>query len=256
MTLIAANNEAYRRWLFMGRQRHKRKNSHVVIVTSDSVNAGTRQFRIRNWATDAIVLLLSIAVGVVIGVFSFRKDVSVPDETKEVQNEDYQEKLTALELENGELKTKVKDLSDSVNLLSDTVNQEAYKAEQLQAKLDEEFLPTEFPLTRSAAFEEAPEGDPMCIFSASSGAMVVATAKGTVTAVNDDAEYGHNVWVDHGNGYITIYRNKGEVMVKQGETVQQGSTLFIINDENGRLCYQMMKDWVYIDPMELLEIRG
>ena len=33
--------------------------------------------------------------------------------------------------------------------------------------------------------------------------MVVATAAGTVTAVNDDGDYGHNIWVDHGNGYVT-----------------------------------------------------
>ena len=104
--------------------------------------------------------------------------------------------------------------------------------------------------------EEASEGEPMCIFTAAGGAMVVATAAGTVTAVNDDSEYGHNIWVDHGNGYVTVYRNSGEIKVKQGETVTQGTTLFLVGEENNRLCYQMLKDGVYIDPMEMLAISG
>ena len=96
----------------------------------------------------------------------------------------------------------------------------------------------------------------MCVFTAATGAMVVATANGTVSAVNDDAEFGHNVWVDHGNGYVTIYRNQREVKVNQGETVRQGSTLFIINEDNSTLGYQMLKDGVYINPMEVLAISG
>lgn len=96
----------------------------------------------------------------------------------------------------------------------------------------------------------------MCIFTAADGAMVVATAAGTVTAVNDDGDYGHNIWVDHGNGYVTIYRNPGEVKVKQGERVNQGTTLFLVTGEDSKLGYQMMKDGVYIDPMEMLAING
>ena len=117
-------------------------------------------------------------------------------------------------------------------------------------------LPTEFPLTGSASMQEAAEGDPMCVFTASSGTMVVATANGTVTAVNDDGEYGHNVWIDHGNGYVTIYRNKGDAIVKQGDGVVQGTTLFLIGEDNTTLGYQMMKDGAYINPMDMLAISG
>ena len=48
----------------MGRNRHKRKNSHVVIVTSDAADAGMRQFRIRPWILQAIILALCIVIGV------------------------------------------------------------------------------------------------------------------------------------------------------------------------------------------------
>ena len=76
--------------------------------------------------------------------------------------------------------------------------------------------------------EEVTEGEPMCIFHASVGTTVVAVASGTVMAVNDDETYGHSVWVDHGNGYITIYRNKGDATVAVGDSVVQGTTLFVI----------------------------
>lgn len=45
-------------------------------------------------------------------------------------------------------------------------------------------------------------------------------------------------------------------MVKQGETVKQGATLFLIGEENNKLGYQMMRDNEYIDPMEMLTISG
>ena len=147
-------------------------------------------------------------------------------------------------------------LNETIQILSDTINQKTQNENELSEQLQKQTTPTEFPLTGSATMEEVTEGNPMCIFTATDGAMVVATAAGTVTAVNDDSEYGHNIWVDHGNGYVTIYRNSGEIKVKQGETVTQGTTLFLVGEENSKLGYQMLKDGVYINPMEMLTISG
>ena len=96
----------------------------------------------------------------------------------------------------------------------------------------------------------------MCIFHASVGTTVVAAASGTVIAVNDDEIYGHSVWVDHGNGYITIYRNKGDTTVNVGDSVVQGTTLFVIGEDNADLGYQMQKGGSYINPMDMLAISG
>ena len=62
--------------------------------------------------------------------------------------------------------------------------------------------------------------------------------------------------MDHGNGYTTIYRCAGEVKVRQGETVTQGATLFVITDDDSKLGYQMTRDGAYISPMEVLAISG
>lgn len=242
----------------MGRRRHKRKNSHVVIVTSDAVDSSTKQFRVKFWVAETLGLLLCVLIGTAIGFFIFAQDVSdVPEEEANIEPEqNYEDVIAELEDENAQLKSQVAELTGTVQILSDTVTQKAESESSLLEQLERQFTPTEFPLTGSATFESAPEGDLMCVFSATEGAMVVATASGTVSAVNDDAEYGHNVWVDHGNGYVTIYRNQGKVKVKQGETVRQGSTLILIDENNSSLGYQMMKDGVYIDPMDMLVISG
>ena len=146
--------------------------------------------------------------------------------------------------------------AEEIQILSDTVSQKVQSESELSATLEKQSLPTEFPLTGSASMEEVTEGDPMCIFHASAGTTVVAVASGTVMAVNDDETYGHSVWVDHGNGYITIYRNKGDATVATGDTVVQGTTLFVIGEDNADLGYQMQKDGSYINPMDMLEISG
>ena len=51
----------------MGRIRHKRKNNHVVIVTSDAVDAQVKQYRIKPWVLHLVIFLLCIIIGVMIG---------------------------------------------------------------------------------------------------------------------------------------------------------------------------------------------
>lgn len=251
----------------MGRIRHKRKNSHVVIVTSDAVDAGVRQYRIRPWILQAAILALCVVIGAMAGYLIYEKDIWANELQQTAIQQDtigmLEQEKAALEGEIANLNDQISGLNEEITklqeqilILSMTVTQKTQNEEALAKELEKQSLPTEFPLTGAATMTENTEGDPMCIFTAAAGSMVVATAKGTVIVVNDDPEYGHNVWVDHGNGYVTIYRNKGEVRVKQGETVMQGTTLFLVEQDNNKLGYQMMKDGAYIDPMDMLAISG
>jgi septal ring factor EnvC (AmiA/AmiB activator) len=173
------------------------------------------------------------------------------------RNEEQLQKITELDEQKRELEAQVDTLQQHVQILSDTVNEKVQSEAELSAQIENQSIPTEFPLTGSASMEEAADGDnPICIFTASEGTTVVAAASGTVTAVADDEEYGHCVTVDHGNGYITMYRNKGDVNVKQGDSVVQGTTLYIITKDNDKLGYQMIQDGNYINPVEMLAING
>lgn len=241
-------------------KKHKRKMNHVVIVTSDAVDANVKQFRIRPWMLQVLVSIVCVVVGACIGYFLYEEQLwevvrQRDDEQQEAMAKLEDEKQELID-ENAALLSEIDGLNDQVLILSETVNRKVESENELKAVLDAQSMPTEFPLTGSASMQEATEGDLMCVFTASEGLMVVATASGTVMNVNDDSEYGHNVWIDHGNGYITIYRNKGTVTVKQGDKVVQGTTLFLIDKDSKQMGYQMMRDNVYINPIELLAISG
>ncbi len=248
----------------MQRDKHKRKRNHVVIVTSDAVDANVKQFRIRPWMLQVLILVLCIVIGAMIGYIIHEEQIwaavslnnQAKQETMQEQLQVLESEKQALEESNSALEAQIAELNDKVQILSDTVNEKVQNETILTEKLEKQSMPTEFPLTGSASMEETTEDELICVFAASEGTMVVATASGTVTAVNDDEEYGHNVWIDHGNGYITVYRNQGEATVKQGDTVVQGTTLFLIGEENTKLGYQMLKDGTYINPMEMLSISG
>lgn len=237
----------------MGRQRHKRKKHRIVLLASDAVNAGVEQIHYHPWRPWIVILILCAFLGACLGYFYFVESLRAEMEgASSVQ----QTQIAQLEQEKAELENEIVSLNETIKILSNTVNQKTQNENQLSEQLEKQITPTGFPLTGTASMELASEGEPMCIFTATDGAMVVAAAGGTITAVNDDAEYGHNIWVDHGNGYVTVYRNSGEVKVKQGETVTQGTTLFLISGENSKLGYQMLKDGAYIDPLEMLAISG
>lgn len=251
----------------MKRVRHKRKNSQVLIVTSDAVDVGVRQYKIRPYLVRGVTLILCVMIGALIGYFIFEKDIwaenfeqaalqkeaikAVEQEKAELEN-----RITGLNDEIAGLNSDIADLNEQIMILSMTVAQKTQSENELRQELEKESLPTQFPLTGHASVEEITEGEFICVFTAAAGSMVVATAKGTVIVVNDDPEYGHNVWVDHGNGYVTVYKNKGDVRVKQGETVSPGTTLFLVEAGNNKLGYQMMKDGLYINPMDMLAISG
>ena len=244
----------------MGRSRHKRRNSHVVIVTSDAADARMKQFRIRPWIVQTIVIILCVLVGALIGYFLYENNVR----TGEVkQTEAQNEAISILEQEKADLEAQVAglneeigELNEQIRILSETVSQKVQSEGELSGQLEQQYLPTRLPLSERATMEGVTGEDLTLVFTASSGAMVVATASGTVIGVNDDTEYGHNVWIDHGNGYVTVYRNQGEVKVKQGETVTRGATLFLITEDSSKLGYQVRKDDVYVDPMDMLDISG
>jgi len=47
----------------MKRRKHKRRLNHVLILTSDAADANVKQFRVRAWIVEVVVLLLCVLVG-------------------------------------------------------------------------------------------------------------------------------------------------------------------------------------------------
>lgn len=245
-------------------KKHKRKTNHVVIVASDAADAGVRHLRLSHWVLQFLVVVFCIAVGYVIGRIIYEEQYKsrvwelANQRIGDIQTatEDLQEKLSAAEAENLDMQSEVIALNSKIDLLSDTVNQKTEEVNMLEEKIRQQGIPSFFPMTGSASIEEITEGEPTCILNGSAETVVVATATGVVTEVGEDTDYGSRVVLDHGNGYVTIYRNGGKSLVKAGDTVAQGGALYYIGSDNTRLGYQVQQDGVYINPMQLFDISG
>lgn len=240
--------------------KQKRESDRVVILTSEAEGARVRKFRIRHWLISLAVVVLCILAGAAIGYVIYE------NRTWDMANErigQYQRDMEALEQEKESLQKEMEALEQEkssldrqLRFLGSTYIQVRESEGELREQLEKLSLPTLMPLTGSPSLELISQGDIICIFTASPGSLVVASGKGEVTEITEDEEYGNRLVIDHGNGYRTVYRNQGTAVVMPGDTVSQGSALFLVGEENTRLGYQMEKDGKLADPMELLEISG
>ena len=250
------------------RHKHKRKTKHILLVASDSVQAGVRQYLYKPGFLWILIMLLCVALsGLTAYVFAERNIWTAINERNDEQikrieqlEDDKQmlkETIGTKEAEINSLNSEIENLNQQIRLLSDTVNEKVQRETELTAEIESQSIPTMFPLTGSASMtEDEEDGNPIVKFQAASGSTVVATASGTVSSVTDDPAYGHCVTVDHGNGYVTVYRNKGDTNLKIGESVVRGTTLFLITKDNMTVGYQIKKDETYIDPISMMAIDG
>ena len=201
-------------------------------------------------------------------IHRLQEDVSA----KQAQIEELTTTNQALVVENEELQA-------SVQVLSSTVNLQAERQEEA-AKLS---IPSEFPVNGKVSMLEvtqaqidakqqeaanAEEGQeveqlasdkPIMIFTVTdinSGSSVIAAGSGTVTAVEEDPLYGKVVKIDHGNGYVSYYRNAGAAKVAVGDNVTRGTVLFVVGANNIMIGFQITLDGQYIDPAIVVDIAG
>lgn len=245
-------------------KKHKQKKNHVVIVTSNAEDAKVKQFQIRPWLLWVIIITICIVIGVGFGYLLYEEQIwnaanekiAVHQETVKQMEQKLEKQQKAAADEAKRYDEAIDDLEKEIELLTSTVTLQKAEIQELKAGQDELYNPTLLPLTGAATIEEVTDADPKCIFSATEGALVVATACGTVTEVIEEPEQGYKVTIDHGNGYITIYRNTDAPKVKQGDKVMQGMTIYVIDRSSLKLGYQIMKDGVFVNPMEIIEIDG
>lgn len=201
-------------------------------------------------------------------IHRLQEDVSA----KQAQIEELTTTNQALVVENEELQA-------SVQVLSSTVNLQAERQEEA-AKLS---IPSEFPVNGKVSMLEVTQAQidakqqeaanaeedqeveqlasdkPIMIFTVTdinSGSSVIAAGSGTVTAVEEDPLYGKVVEIDHGNGYVSYYRNAGAAKVAVGDNVTRGTVLFVVGANNIMIGFQITLDGQYIDPAIVVDIAG
>lgn len=272
-------------------KKHKRKIRYTVMVISDSAEGGIRQYFLEQGITTAVAVLLvcMLLAGSGYCIYSAARQ-----EKAEAANQTLHQTVEALTQEKEDLLVRNDELSKNVTLLSDTINQKVQKEEEDAEKFIPTGFPlagaatiqesseliaeadAENPAEEAMAevVEENPaeevmaevdeqaeamaeeEEHPIVVFLASAGTSVIATGSGVVEAIEEDAAYGGRILVNHGNGYVTIYRCVSPAKVKVGDEITKGTMLIEMTTEAEELGYQIMKDEAYIDPLELMEIYG
>lgn len=198
----------------------------------------------------AILLILCIINGYRIDNLKAEREANM----KEIENQSAQ--ILELQEENADLISLREELTDKVTILSDTINQKVEEEEALEQERAQAHMPMGFPMSSSASLAEAGGDDPLVKLNGSVGSSIIASADGTVISVTTDSSYLHCIKIDHGNGYNSIYRNDGDVMIKEGDEVVRGAILYVIGEDNTELGYQITYDERYIDPMDLINIDG
>lgn len=236
-------------------QKETAAGRYKVRVMSHETEEKIKEFtitkkQIRNIILTAVVLLIGLIAW---GVIMTKLYGNSGKETEAAQA-----KLTEANDQIAQLTQQVQELEEKNTILSDTVNR---KAEEEQTRLEEEaamFYPSGIPVNGTVLYDAGTtdDGVPYIEFTANSGSEVVAVGSGTVIMAQEHEDWGYIVQVDHGDGYVSSYqvREKPDVIVD--DVVDKGDELFAVTRNDRTIIYKLMKDGVYINPEEVMEMYG
>lgn len=234
-------------------KKRGRKYKYTLMLFTDSKEGNVRQLQIDPVVVETVAAVLVVVLIVLAVVCRLRgKELAQLRET----SADQAAQIHTLETENGELTVRQEELAQKVTVLSDTINRMVDEDEKVAEKEARARMPIGFPMTSSASMEQVDGEEPMVKLTGAESGSIVAAGNGVVDSITSDSSYQHCVRIDHGNGYISIYRNDGEVMVREGIEIVRGSILYVIGEDNTQLGYQIIYEGEYVDPMELLNIDG
>ncbi len=271
-------------------RKHRHKRHYTFMIISGDSDGSSGSFHLGHVATQVLSFTL-FAIIVALVCFVVHSAITVSSLRKQSAKQASQ--ILELEEANASLESTNSELQSEVTQLSQALNQKVEAEAQSAAAEEELSMPTLLPIsngtasmvsyfddpnsteinlpkektedddagdkdeenTEEAASEE-PTGDPILIITAEKGATVIASGSGTVTSVTADIKYGNVITIDHGNGYISMYRNKGNSLVHEGDSVSRGATLIVIDDDNTTLGYQIKSGDSFINPEDLVEING
>ena len=233
--------------------QNRRKRKYALLLVTENEDGSVKQHTISSALVELLIAILFVLLVVVVCKFVY-DGITLKNAKEHIVEQliiinNLTDENEALTVENATLTSKI-------TVLSETVSMKAATEDAISHETVENAMPKGFPLSGSATMKSAEDGEPMIIFNASEGTNVISSGTGTVISVDADETYGTKVVIDHGNGYMSVYRNQGSALVKNGEELGKGYILFAIGEENQELGYQIMEQEQYIDPMELIDING
>lgn len=248
----------------MASKRHRRKVGYTIMIVSDSVEKNQKKFHI----DTGLLSIVAFVLLVVVICYAEYNIILMHGATE--RSEIYAGQIAKLQKENEALLGEKEELEKQIANLNQTLSQREVQVqkqeETLQAAAEEENMPKGFPVDGAAQIKEADGEDTdgmqakedwkEVIFTAAPGMNVIATGAGTVLGVVTEEDEPAGISIDHGNGYVSNYRNAGTPQVAAGSTVEQGTVLFEIEDNNVEIGYSISKNDSFLEPMDIMEIKG
>lgn len=161
-----------------------------------------------------------------------------------------------------ELNEEKNEMYDQIVYLTKLVAEKQEKEESITAEKAAQALPTGYPIEGSAfmvdksTLNDNTGTNGRVVFNTIIGTAVVASADGVVADIVPDENYGNAIVIDHGNGYQTIYRCNGSVKVAAGDSVNRSEVLYVITQEDSFFAYEILKDGVNLEPLDIMELNG
>ncbi len=235
-------------------ENEKKRAGYYLMVFADSQKTGhVRQMGFSGTFVNIVIVILAAIIIISVTGFSVNHK-KVEELSYELVEKDAI--IASLQGEKTDLVDIREELTEKVTILSDTINQKVEEEEALAEEDAKAHMPQMFPVSSSAQIEQKEDEEKLIELTCSEGSAVVASGAGTVVSVTTDTGYSYSVKVNHGNGYVSTYRNDGDVMVREGDEVVGGAIIYVIGEDNTKLGYQIQYDEKYIDPMELISIDG
>ncbi|WP_026528101.1 murein hydrolase activator EnvC family protein [Butyrivibrio sp. VCD2006] len=266
-------------------KKHRHKRHYTFMIISGDSDGSSGSFHLGHVAAQVLAFSL-FAIVVAAICFFIHSAITVSSLKKYTAQQDL--KIAELDEINKTLTQENSELENEVSQLSQALNQKVEAEAQSAAEEEQLSIPSLLPISGTASMENSYDDpnsteielkaenaddedgeeenseaeidttglDPILILTTEANSTIVASGAGTVASVTADVKYGNCITIDHGNGYVTIYRNAGESLVHEGDTVSKGTTLFVVGENNTKLGYQIKKDGAFINPEDMVEING
>ncbi len=257
----------------MARKKQKAKYLSFIIVSENQ--AEPRNWRIRTWLLKLLTILgITLIVLIVAGFASYWKVAAMALENNRLQEENFKlqkslKQVAKIKEELSRIKGFEKQLKSSLsgyvtiekNTTSDSVNQAQFDFAKLSPEKKRSFFrnipslqPTEGFIARgfdaSILIDEPHLGIDI---AAPSGTPVVAPADGVVMFSGWTVDGGNVLILEHGFGFMTLYKHNERNLAKRLERVHKGQTIALTGNtgkitSGPHLHYEIWKNGRPVDP--------
>ena len=85
---------------------------------------------------------------------------------------------------------------------------------------------------------------------------ITSCAKGEVTEIATNSEYGSYILIKHSDEISTLYANLGEIFPDIGASVESGQAIARANNDNNTIYFEIKKGDTYLNPEEFIDFKN